>query len=139
MQIKDLPYQQRRVIERARQILEQCESDEAQRYAEQHEIKPSLHNIVYLGAYLDGARAMLNRLLDETNHRLNVTCLKDKDAHVYNAAIIELISRDKHHLNLYLEHRYEIRFRNHQRDKKGRLLSAEAYFVTTERHIVEAD
>lgn len=139
MKLQDLPYSERHIIQRARQILERHECEEALRFAEQNEVKPNMQNIVYYGAYLDGARAMLRRMRDDTHGKINFSQLNGKESVVYNAAILELISRDKHHMNMYLENRYDIMYRNHERDKKGRLVSVEAYFVKTVHRIVEAE
>lgn len=131
MNIYELPQGELRIIEEARKILEQRECDEALMFAEQNEIKPSLHNIVYFGAYLDGARAMLKRLRDDTHGKINLSGCKGKECEIYDTAFLELISIDKNHMNMYLDNRYEVRFRNHVRDAKGKLKSVEAYFVKT--------
>lgn len=137
--IHQLPYAERHIIERARSILEAHECDEALRFAEQNEIKPNVQNIVYYGAYLDGARAMFNRLRDDTRGKINLSGVKGKEGTIYDAAILELIASDKHHMHMYLEHRYEIQFRNHQRDKKGRLTSVEAHFVKVVQRMIDAE
>lgn len=139
MQIKDIPYSDRLVIEKARNILERYANAEALSFAEQNEIKPNLQNIVYYGAYLDGARATLNRLRADARGKINLSGVKGAEGAIYDDAILQLIAIDKHHTNMYLERRYEIQFRNHQRNKKGRLTSVEAYFAKVIHRVVEAE
>lgn len=139
MTIEQLPYSERHIIEQARKILEKYECEEALRYAETNEIKPSLHNIVYYGAYLDGARVMLNRLRDDAHGKISLSNWKGKEGAIYDEAILALISSDKHKMNMYLENGYAIMFRNHQRDAKGRLTSVEAYFAKVVQREVEAE
>lgn len=82
--------------------------------------------------YMKGARDMLLRLRD---HRL---CdepkpkgwIKDKDSQIYNKAILDLILYDHDATDRFLMHDYdEIRFTDHERNKKGKLIKCRAYFA----------
>lgn len=53
---------------------------------------------------------------------------KGKDA-PYNKAIIELAISSKRNMDLFLTGEYEIRFRNHKNDRRGKCIECEAYFA----------
>lgn len=130
MTIQELPYRDRKKIEDARKILEQCEEDEAKRFVFTNEVRINLQRVTHFGAYMQGARALLERLLaDISTHSLPLSGFSGKDGKVYDAAIVALIRSDLKHLDMYLSGDHQISFRNHQKDKKGRLTSVEAYFT----------
>lgn len=81
---------------------------------------------------MDGARNMLKLLRD------NLLCDepkpkdygKDKDHQVYQKAFLDLIMASKDNVDRFLSHDYdEIRFTDHERNKKGKLLRCRAYFA----------
>lgn len=54
---------------------------------------------------------------------------KDKDAKVYNQAIIDLIMSSPLNMDRFLNQEYEIRYTDHKRDKKGKLIGCKAIFA----------
>ena len=82
--------------------------------------------------YMEGAMMMLHRLRD------NYLCdeskpkgySKGKDHLLYQKAILDLIMDSKDNIDRFLNHDYdEIRFTDHERDKKGKLVKCRAYFA----------
>lgn len=53
----------------------------------------------------------------------------DRNWKVFDDAIITLIMDSPINMDYFLNEEYEIRFRNHERDKKGKLKKCEAYFA----------
>ena len=53
----------------------------------------------------------------------------DKDHNVYNKAIIELIMSSPINMDRFLTQEFPIRYTEHKRDKKGKLISCKAVFV----------
>ena len=47
----------------------------------------------------------------------------------YREAVLRLITQDKRSMQLYMDGCYDICFRNHRQDKKGRVTWVEAYFA----------
>lgn len=114
---------EKRIVEDAIKIVERHNDELTMRLAEKLDTNIKLQNVHYFGAYLDGARAMLRKLQD---HELINP--KEKREKVYCDAQIQLILEDKHKTNLFLQGE-QIRYRNHQKDKKGKLTKCEAYFA----------
>ncbi len=81
--------------------------------------------------YIDGARDMLLRLrdyllLEEPHVNGKVTA----DGKIYNKAIFDLLLSSKDNTDMFLTQGYdEIRFTDHERDKKGKLIKCRAYFA----------
>lgn len=97
-----------------------CEADEEMRLATEYEVKVKLHNITQYSTYLQGARmAML--FWDEYKS------LKSEKA--YDDAVLKLATSDLRHMDMFLNQTCEIRFRNHEKDKKGKIKKVEAYFA----------
>lgn len=96
-----------------------------------------LCNINYYGAYLKGVKTTINALREYG--LLDIPkpegWNKDKDDKIYNKAMIDLIMQDSVSMDRFLAHDYDdIRFTDHERDKKGKLVKCRAYFekrVTT--------
>lgn len=110
--------QENRIIEQAQDIL-------ARRFAVEHELKINAQIVAYYGAYylgaLDGVMAFIRSL--------KVAGRKPKaDDWLYLEAELELATRSKRNMQLFLDGT-EMCYRNHQRDKKGKLKSVECYFV----------
>lgn len=82
--------------------------------------------------YIDGARTMLRLLRD------NLLCdepkpkgyVRDKDHQVYQKAILDLIMDSMDNVDRFLSQDYdEIRYTDHELDKKGKLIKCRAYFA----------
>ena len=73
------------------------------------------------------AREMLVKLYEDDNMILPLG-LKRSEDRVYTKAIVNLLISDLRNVQEYLLGT-NIGFRNHIRDKKGKLVSCEAYFV----------
>ena len=76
---------------------------------------------------MQGAREMLVKLYEEDKMILPVGVKRSEDM-VYTKAIVNLLASDLMYVQEYLLGT-NIGFRNHLRDKKGKLVSCEAYFV----------
>lgn len=76
---------------------------------------------------MQGAREMLVKLYEYDNMILPLG-LKRSEDRVYTKAIVSLLTSDLKNVQEYLLGT-NIGFRNHVRDKKGKLMSCEAYFV----------
>ena len=76
---------------------------------------------------MQGAREMLIKLYEDDKMILPVGLKRSEDM-VYTKAIVSLLASDLKNIQEYLLGT-NIGFRNHVRDKKGKLISCEAYFV----------
>lgn len=76
---------------------------------------------------MQGAREILIKLYEDDNMILPVG-VKRSEERVYTKAIVSLLASDLRNVQEYLLGT-NIGFRNHVRDKKGKLVSCEAYFV----------
>ena len=76
---------------------------------------------------LIGARKMLLRLRD--SYRFAPKTKTDKDDAVYLQAELDMIVSSQDNTRHFLCGDYRIHYRNHQRDKKGKLIKVEAYFA----------
>ena len=76
---------------------------------------------------MQGAREMLIKLYEDDKMILPLGIKRSEDR-VYTKAIFTLLSSDLKNIQEYLLGT-NIGFRNHVRDKKGKLTSCEAYFV----------
>ena len=76
---------------------------------------------------MQGAREMLIKLDEDDKMTLSLG-LKRSEDRVYTKAIVNLLISDLKNVQEYLIGT-NIGFRNHVRDKKGKLISCEAYFV----------
>jgi hypothetical protein len=117
--------QEDKIIARAQDILER-------RMAVEKDIKINLQNLVYYGAYYQGAIMAVKKITDSL---LNGNKPK-KDDWIYFKAEWDLITSSKRNMQLYLDGT-EIRYRNHKRNKKGKLESVECYFVEQRNVIME--
>lgn len=83
--------------------------------------------LVPRGIYIDGAREMLRKLRD---YSLTGDAPAKAEDRIYNKAIIDLLLSSKDAADRFLSDDYsEIRFTDHERDKKGKLLKCRAYFA----------
>ena len=76
---------------------------------------------------MQGAREMLIKLYEENMMIMPVRVKRSEDR-VYTKAIVNLLASDLRNIQEYLLGT-NIGFRNHVNDKKGKLVSCEAYFV----------
>lgn len=76
---------------------------------------------------MQGAREMLIKLYEDDKMILPVGVNRSEER-VYTTAIVNLLISDLTNVQEYLLGT-NIGFRNHIRDKKGKLISCEAYFV----------
>lgn len=76
---------------------------------------------------MKGAREMLIKLYENDNMILPIGVKRSEDR-VYTKAIVNLLASDLKNVQEYLLGT-NIGFRNHVRDKKGKLVSCEAYFI----------
>ena len=76
---------------------------------------------------MQGAREMLIKLYEDDKMILPLGIKRSEDM-VYTKSIFTLLSSDLKNIQEYLLGT-NIGFRNHVRDKKGKLVSCEAYFV----------
>ena len=76
---------------------------------------------------MQGAREMLIKLYEDDKMILPVG-VKRSEYMVYTKAIVNLLASDLRYVQEYLIGT-DIGFRNHVRDKKGKLISCEAYFM----------
>ena len=76
---------------------------------------------------MQGAREMLIKLYEDDKMIFPLGVKRSEDM-VYTKAIVYLLSSDLKNIQEYLLGT-NIGFRNHVRDKKGKLVSCEAYFV----------
>ena len=76
---------------------------------------------------MQGAREMLIKLYEDDKMILPLGVKRSEDM-VYTKAIVNLLASDLKNVQEYLLGT-NIGFRNHVRDKKGKLISCDAYFV----------
>ena len=76
---------------------------------------------------MQGAREMLIKLYEENMMIMPVRVKRSEDR-VYTKAIVNLLASDFRNIQEYLLGT-NIGFRNHVNDKKGKLISCEAYFI----------
>lgn len=100
--------------------LEHFESCEEERLAALHEPKVNLQNIIQWSAYMQGARQALLWMLEHED---------EFAGKVYKQAALKLITSELRYVGMFLTQQNQICFRNHKRDKKGKLVSVEVYFA----------
>lgn len=110
--------QEDKIIRQAQDILER-------RMAVEKDIKINLQNLVYYGAYYTGALAAVQKITPTLFARGRKP--KGEDW-IYLQAEWKLITSSKRNMQLWLDGT-EMRYRNHKRNKKGKLESCECYFV----------
>lgn len=115
--------QEDRIINKAREILERREDERAKLFAVEHEIKINVQRLAMYASYYQGARMIGVKVLEGIQNRKP----KDDDW-VYLEAEWRLYTESVRNMQLYMDG-YEVRYRNHQKDKRGKLLRCEAYFV----------
>ena len=117
--------QENKIIAQAQDILER-------RMAVKKDIKVNLQHIVMYAAYYQGALMAVRKV---TESLLSGNKPK-KDDWIYLIAEWNLITSSKRNMQLYLDGT-EMRYRNHQCSKRGKLESVECYFVERKNIIQE--
>lgn len=115
--------QEDKIIAQAQDILER-------RLGVNPELKVNLQNVLYCGAYLLGAQMTAKKLIPYVmkNYR--------GDDKAYIKAELDMITSSKRNMQLWLDGT-QMCFRDHKRDKKGKLESCECYFVECRNVITE--
>ena len=107
--------QEDKIIAQAQEILER-------RFGVNPELKVNLQNVLYYGSYLLGALFAAKKLIPYVMQNWR------GDDKVYIKAELDTMTSSKRNMQLWLEDT-QMRYRNHKRDKKGKLESVECYFV----------
>ena len=94
---------------------------------EKKENNNGIENLHEWSNRMQGAREMLIKLYEDDKMILPLG-VKHSEHKVYTKAIVNLLASDLRNVQEYLIGT-NIGFRNHVRDKKGKLVSCEAYFV----------
>ena len=94
---------------------------------EKKENNNGIENLHEWSNRMQGAREMLIKLYEDDKMILPVRVKRSEDR-VYTKSIVNLLASDLRNIQEYLLGT-NIGFRNHVRDKKGKLMSCEAYFV----------
>lgn len=115
---RNLEYYKGRYLE----ALKSFESEEELRLAALHEPKVNLNNVFQWSAYLQGARAAVLAIMENSKP-------KQGDNAIYAQAVFKLITSELRYMGMFLTQSHDICYRNHVRDKKGKLISCEAYFA----------
>ena len=108
--------------EREDKIIAQAQNILERRLGVNPELKVNFQNVLYYGAYLLGAQMVADELIPYVmkNYR--------GDDKAYIKAELDMITSSKRNMQLWLD-KTPMRYRNHKRNKKGKLESCEAYFV----------
>ena len=117
--------QEDKIIAQAQDILER-------RLAVEKDIKVNLQHIAMYSSYYQGALMAVKKITDSL---LNGNKPK-KDDWICLKAEWDLITSSKRNMQLYLDGT-EMRYRNHQCNKRGKLKSVECYFVERKNIIQE--
>ena len=94
---------------------------------EKKENNSGFENLHEWSERMQGAREMLIKLYEDDKMILPIGVNRSEDR-VYTKAIVNLLAIDLRNIQEYFLGT-NIGFRNHVRDKKGKLLNCEAYFV----------
>jgi hypothetical protein len=115
--------QEDKIIKQAQEILER-------RLGVNPELKVNFQNVLYYGSYLLGAQMAAKKLIQYIMQNYRG---EDK---VYIKAELDFITSSKRNMQLWLDGT-PMRYRNHKRDKKGKLESVECLFVEYRNIITE--
>lgn len=113
-------------------IIQQAQDIMARRFAVKNELKLNQKSVAYYGAYYLGAI----QAVQEVTRQLLGDEKPKKEDWVYLKAFWDFITKDKRHMQMFLDGE-EMRYRNHQHDKKGKLKSVECYFVERRTLLIE--
>lgn len=118
--------------EEENKIIEMACDIQARRFATSHDLPLNAQMVTYYGAYYLGA---IQAVQEVTRQLIEGDKPKGEDW-IYLDTFWKFITQDKRHMQLFLDGT-EIRYRNHQRNKKGKLMSVECYFVERRTLIME--
>ena len=118
--------------EQENKIIEQAQDIMVRRFAVENELKLNAQSVAYYGAYYLGA---IQAVQEVTRQLLEGDKPKGEDW-IYLKAFWDFITKDKRNMQLFMDGT-EMRYRNHVRDKKGKLKSVECYFVERRTLITE--
>lgn len=118
--------------EEENRIIEMALDIQARRFATSHDLPLNAQKVTYYGAYYLGA---IQAVQEVTRQLIEGDKPKGEDW-IYLDTFWKFITQDKRHMQLFLDGT-EIRYRNHQRNKKGKLMSMECYFVERRTLIME--
>lgn len=90
--------------------------------AERMADKLSLQKVMYYAAYYSGARAAILLLRDVYQIRI------PSQEKIYDEALFKLITASLDSTRRFID-KQQICYRNHERNKRGKLVKCEAYFV----------
>jgi hypothetical protein len=117
--------------EQENKIIEQAQDIMARRFAVTNELKLNRQSVAYYGAYYLGAIQAVKKVVSE------LTTNRPKgDDWVYLKAFWDFITKNKRNMQMFLDGD-EMRYRNHQHDKRGKLKSVECYFVERRTLLIE--
>jgi hypothetical protein len=117
--------------EQENKIIQQAQDIMARRFAVTNELKLNRQSVAYYGAYYLGAIQAVQKVVGE------LTTNRPKgDDWVYLKAFWDFITKNKRNMQMFLDGD-EMRYRNHQHDKKGKLVSVECYFVERRTLLIE--
>lgn len=94
------------------------ESELAERMAD----KVSLQKVMHYAAYYSGARAAIRTLIESYQLRLQ------GQEKIYDEAMFKLITASLDNTRRFMDKQL-IGYRNHERNKRGKLVKCEAYFM----------
>jgi len=127
--------QEQKIVDKAIGILEYYQDQEAKKEAlrllSKGEVKIPLQRLSVWTIYAQ----IIRRVYDQIFNRL--LPLVQKKEYPYIKAERDLCMSCLDACCDYHEGRYEIAYRNHKRDKKGKLISCEAYFVKRKQIVEE--
>lgn len=114
--------------ERARkEYMEACDAlrhEEELKAAMEWQPKINLFNVNQYSAYYQGARKAFMMMDEYFTDGFGKSASENK---VYRKAVLDLITDDIRYTEMYMSGQ-DVMFRNHERDKKGKLTKCEAYF-----------
>ena len=117
--------------EQENKIIQQAQDIMARRFAATNELKLNRQSVAYYGAYYLGAIQAVQKVVGE------LTTNRPKgDDWVYQKAFWDFITKNKRNMQMFLDGD-EMRYRNHQHDKRGKLKSVECYFVERRTLLIE--
>ena len=116
--------------EREDKIIQQAQDILERRLSVKQPIKVNFQKIIHYSAYYQGMRQGLI-----TAQRIIETSVKGEEK-IYLEAEFKLYTSSLRNVQL-LKDGTEVRFRNHERNKKGKLIRCEAYFVERRELITE--
>ena len=117
--------------EQENKIIQQAQDIMARRFAVGNDLRINQQSVAYYGAYYLGAIQAVQKVVSE------LTANKPKgEDWVYLETFWKFITKNKRNMQMFMDGE-EMRYRNHQRDQKGKLKSVECYFVERRTLITE--